>query len=487
MNLSDDALARIASIFRQAELGDPRRSERAARVADKLARNPQLSTPDAMGSEAELEGAYRLMNNKRVTMEALHASHARETARRANEHNLVLAISDTTPCEFAHAAPEDVGYLNTGKAGFYLHYTLVVAASELRPLGVSHMEPVFRDTRPRKSRKSAATKKRSAFDLRKKANRESERWQRGIDASSESLAGCEVIHVADRESDIYELMSNAIKAGHRFVFRVRIPQRKGRDEEGTEGAVGELAAAAHGVLQREVPLSSRKPRVQTTRGRKAHPPRNARLATLEFSATPLELVRPRYLPASEFAKTLPIHVVRVWEPLPPEGEAAVEWLLYTTEPIGTPDEIAAIVDIYRARWLIEECNKALKTGCLIEHRQFESREALLNIIALSLPIAVEILALRSAARRTPDRPATDVMTPLRIELLRRLSARPLPENPTVYEALWALAGFGGHLKTNGEPGWLILHRGMRKLLDYEVGYTAGMRDAAERGAKGGDL
>ena len=79
------------------------------------------------------------------------------------------------------------------------------------------------------------------------------------------------------------------------------------------------------------------------------------------------------------------------------------------------------------------------------------------------------------------------MSPLRIELLRRLSARPLPEHPTVAEALWALAGFGGHQKTNGEPGWLILHRAMRKLLDYEVGYIAGLRDAAERGAKGGDL
>ena len=282
-------------------------------------------------------------------------------------------------------------------------------------------------------------------------------------------------------------MSNAKKAGRRFVFRVRIPQRKGRDEEGTEGSVWDFAAAQEGVLQREVPLSSRKPRVQTTRGRKTHPPRHARLATLEFSATSLDLVRPRYLPAGEFDKTIPIHVVRVWEAAPPEDEAPVEWLLYTTEPIGTPDEIAAVVDIYRARWLIEECNKALKTGCLIEHRQFESRAALLNIIALSLPIAVEILALRSAARGTPDKPATDLMSPLRIELLRRLSDRPLPENPTISEALWALAGFGGHQKSNGEPGWHILHRAMRKLIAYEVGYIAGLRDAAERGEKGGNL
>jgi hypothetical protein len=479
MKLSDMTIDHIASIFRNAELGDPRRSERAARVAEKLARNPQLSIPDAVGTAAELEGAYRLMNNERVTMEALHASHAKETAARAREHGVVLAISDTTPCGFAHADPQDVGYLSTGKAGFYLHYTLVVTPHELRPLGVSYVEPVFRDKAPSKPRKSGRPKKKqSAFELRKKANRESDRWQRGLVMSDEVLSGCEVIHVADRESDSYELMANAIEAGRRFVFRVRAPQRKGRLEEGADGSVGDLAAAQEGVLQREVPLSSRQPRMQTTRAQKDHPPRNARLATLQFSATRLELIRPRYLPAGEFEKTIPIHVVRVWEPDPPEGDKPVEWLLYTTEPVGTPEEITAVVDIYRARWLIEECNKALKTGCLIEHRQFESREALLKIIALSLPIACELLALRAAARRTPDRPATDVMTPQRIEVLRRLGHRPLPENPTIYEALWAVAGMGGHQKSNGDPGWRVLQRGMRKLLDYEIGYTAGLRDAA---------
>jgi hypothetical protein len=470
MKLPEGSLDRIASIFRAAELGDPRRSERAARVAEKLARNPQLSIPDAMGSEAELEGAYRLMNNQR--------SHARETASLASKHGVVLAVSDTTPCEFAHADPQDVGYLSTGKAGFYLHYTLIVTANELRPLGVSYAEPIFRDKPPRKPRKPGdAKKKQSAFELRKKPNRESERWQRGVATSDEVLSGCEVIHVADRESDSYELMANAIKVGRRFVFRVRVQQRKGRLEEGVEGSVRDLAAAQEGVLQREVPLSSRKPRMQTTRGRKDHPPRHARLASLQFSATALELVRPRYLPAGEFDRSLPIHVVRVWETDPPEGEAPVDWLLYTTEPIGTPEETATVVDAYRARWLIEECNKALKTGCLIEHRQFESRDALLNVIALSLPIACELLALRSAARRTPDKPATLVMSPMQLDLLRRLGHRPLSETPTIYEALWAIAGLGGHQKSNGDPGWLVLQRGMRKLLDYELGYIAGLRAA----------
>ena len=54
-----------------------------------------------------------------------------------------------------------------------------------------------------------------------------------------------------------------------------------------------------------------------------------------------------------------------------------------------------MVDGYRTRWVIEEFNAALKTGCAYEARQFESRDALLTMLALSLPVACEVLWLRS--------------------------------------------------------------------------------------------
>ena len=72
------------------------------------------------------------------------------------------------------------------------------------------------------------------------------------------------------------------------------------------------------------------------------------------------------------------------------------------------------------------------------------------------------------------------MTPHQLEVLRRLGYRPLPENPTIYDALWAVAGLGGHQRSNGDPGWQVLQRGMRRLLDYELAYMAGLRDAAAR-------
>ena len=56
--------------------------------------------------------------------------------------------------------------------------------------------------------------------------------------------------------------------------------------------------------------------------------------------------------------------MHVFELGPPAGAPAVEWLLLTTLPVDTPEALAFVVDSYRARWVIEEYFKALKTGCL---------------------------------------------------------------------------------------------------------------------------
>jgi hypothetical protein len=160
--------------------------------------------------------------------------------------------------------------------------------------------------------------------------------------------------------------------------------------------------------------------------------------------------------------------VHVFEVDAPEGETPVEWFLYTKEPIAHPEEVERIVDLYRARWLIEEFFKAIKSGCAFEKREFESRHALLNMLALTLPIACEVLALRSYARTNNATPATEVLRPTQLEILRTHGHYPLGANPTAEEALLAVAAMGGHLRRNGAPGWTVLSRGMTKLMTHEA-------------------
>jgi hypothetical protein len=146
----------------------------------------------------------------------------------------------------------------------------------------------------------------------------------------------------------------------------------------------------------------------------------------------------------------------------------VEWVLLTSVPIATPRDVDFIVDAYRARWVIEEFFKAPKSGCAIEKPQLESVRSVTNALAVSLPIAWLLLRLRHLSRDTPDAPATKLLAPLMMTCLRVMlmerTRQSLPERPTCKQLTWAIAALGGHIKNNGEPGLIVLGRGLARLL-----------------------
>lgn len=458
---------RVLKSFSNLDLGDPRRVRRVQRVVAKMVRAPQAPLPVALGGDAALLGAYRLANNWRVNFEQLLAVQTEITRQRAEEAGSVLVIHDTTECGFPHLDPREIGYLHTGKAGFLLHYSLVVDANEWRrPLGVIDAQPLFRE---RRSGRGSRKRKVSGSESAKWTDREYDRWRRGMLSSAEALSNCsKVIHLADREGDSYELMAALLAAEQRFVIRISNGDRRGRhvdDDSGEWSTVRTVATGADGMVERDVPLSRRQgkraPHMNTT-----YQPRKARLARLRFSTTRVVIPRPRYL-RDPIPEQLELNIVHVVEVNPPPNESPVEWLLYTTEPVATPKQAEKIVDTYRVRWTIEEMNAALKTGTAYEARGFESRHALLVMLALSLPIACEVLWLRSQARCGSDLPARAVLDTAQLRTLRRIGSYRLPPRPTAQDALLAVAALGGHLKRNGPPGWRVLQRGMQLLIAHD--------------------
>jgi hypothetical protein len=230
-------------------------------------------------------------------------------------------------------------------------------------------------------------------------------------------------------------------------------------------------------VERDVAISARTDKAKLPRSKETHPARSARIASLAIGATTVELRRPDVHPRDKDKKrpddlpvSLKANVIRVWEPAPPPNEPAVEWHLITTEPISTPAELERIVDHYRSRWTIEEYFKALKTGCSMEKRQLLDYEGLCNALAAFIPIACQMLALRSAARDAPDETQSLALGHDEVEVLRIKKPKMLSTAPTSRELLLAVASLGGHIKWNGEPGWLTIMRGMEKLLVLTEGW-----------------
>lgn len=464
--------------FEGAPLPDSRLNRRLERLVELAAVEPSASIPKLTGSESEREAAYRFLANERVTFDAVLEPHLERSRERSESAESILAVHDTSTFKLEGSRGQELGYINTGARGFFLHATLAVENSEARGcLGVLKATTLLRESRRKTKGKSLNGAECAALE-----DRESRRWWGHVEAVEQDLAGrCDVIHVADCEADNYALLSNMIRHGYRFVTRMARDRRARADASEPWHLVSEVTASAKYTAEREVPLSARGSE-RPPRTRKTFKPRKARVARLRFAAMPVQLKRPPYL-NEPHAPELAVNVVRVYEVDAPEGTEPVEWFLLTTEPIASREDVLAIVDIYRRRWVIEEFFRAVKTGCRYEERQLERRHSWLVALAITLPLAWRLLQLRQLARSTPDCPATTVLTTTELEVLQHLRPKAFSRGATVREALLAVAALGGHVKSNGNPGWLVLHRGLSKLQSLAEGVEIGRHLRA--GAGGG--
>jgi hypothetical protein len=451
------------------DLGDARLNARRNCVLRVLEQSPDVGFPEACADGSETEALYRFLRNRRVSLETVVKPHLEATGARCRALDEVLIIHDTTEMSFAGEQPrKGLTPLGPRRHGFWCHAALAVSADGLRaPLGLIAVASFTRQASP-VPKVSWRTRFR---DPRK----ESRRWADGVTAvRSRMREPGQAVHVMDREGDSYELFAALIGHGDRCVVRVRYDRQIDGAESSAPTRLSDLRAQAAVVVERQVTVAARRPEDRAQR--LAHPAREGRVATVSFAAAPAVWQRPRDHRSSTLPPTIAINVVFGWEAHPPPGETPIEWWLATTEPIDTVDDVLQIVEWYRTRWLIEEFFKCLKTGCAYEKRQLESLDTLLVALALLAPIAWQLLLLRHLARELPQTRATVALTPRQVAILRTTARGPtLGTMPTLREALLAVARLGGHLRQNGEPGWLVLTRGMQKLRDMEAGWAAADR------------
>lgn len=446
------------------DLGDQRLDDRCERIRARAATWPSASFPQMTETDAECKALYRFLANERVDPDDLLAPHIEATKKRMSEHALVLVAHDTSEIAYGgEGRRAGLGLLPNGQ-GYLAHIALAVLPGEERvPLGVIATETIFRD------------KKLGKSEARRRApDKESQRWYEGAHLAKERAGQTSLIHLADREADSYETLARLIQDGSRFVIRLKY-DRGAETREGDQQSVFDLLAGAPVVLEREVKLAPRSKKRPLSM-RRCHPPRDGRTARVVISAANVVLRRPtrRF---KKLPEMIGVNVVHVYEPDPPPGEEPVEWYLHTTEPIGTVEQVASVVDYYRARWTVEEFFKALKTGCALEKRQVECRRSFENTLALFIPIAWRLLLFRSLARLPNSPSAEHVLDVTQRQVLEAVRGQSLPPAATAADVLLAVAALGGHLKRNGEPGWQVIGRGYEKLLLLQQGWLAAHRQS----------
>lgn len=465
----DDLRDGVVGEFAGAKLGDKRLSRRLETIARAVAVNPAESFPQVL-SESELEGFYRFVGNDAVAPAAILGPHREATIARCRPLRTVACVHDTSA--FVLGTARD-GLGDERKNTFRAHVGLAVAADDTRePLGILDLHTWARTEESVSSRRKRG---KLTYAESRQLPREQDRWAAGV-ARCEAEVGhaVELIHVMDSEADDYSLMASLVADRRRFVIRLCSDRILMQDTPDQPRRLREQVNNFPVLYEVDVELGERRNSTRYPPKTKRSLPRAPRMARLAVHMGRARFRAPRY-PGIE---NVAMEVGLVWarELDPPEGEEPVDWILATTEPLDTIEYVRAVVTYYRCRWIIEELFKALKSGCSIERRQLESYGALVNTLAVFLPIAWTLLRLRSLSRADDQPVANTVLAPTQIEVLRLLvpTFASIAE-PSARDALLAIAKLGGHLKHNGPPGWQVLGRGYLKLLELCRGFLLAAR------------
>jgi len=430
--------------FKRIELGDKRLETRCQELAEDLAMDPGRSIPEACSEPAAIKGAYRFFANEAVGREDVLRPHYECTQERcrAAQQDIVM-IQDTTYLSYAHHEEVDelgpIGHRPEAQ-GLLVHSALAVSVDNNETLGLMYQKVWVRQ---------AAPMGESRWQRRHR-HRESQCWTETLGAIRRAEMR-RVIHIGDRGEDIYEVLQDLTDHQERFVIRGSWNRCLVDEPEHLFEAVRQTMPL--GKLGVDLPARA---------GQKA------RGALLTIRACRLRVKAPRMM--GRTIASLEVNVVEALEEHPPGGQKALHWRLLTSEAIDTLEACIGVVRLYNRRWKIEEFHKALKTGCQVEERRLETRHGLEIFLSIADVISTFLLRMRDVARDGSSS-ATPFLTISQVALLRYKFPH-LKRNPSVQDALRAVAQLGGFMgrKRDGHPGWITLWRGMRRLIDMDLGF-----------------
>lgn len=424
-------------------------------IVARLADSPGVSFSSAVG-HAGRQAAHILASTPNVHPGDLLRGHVAQTAQRCLGHAVVVVASDTTSFNFStHQATEGLGPINDNphSRGFFMHSALAVTTEGL-PLGLLHAAMWTRDL--------AELGKAKTRRSRDNTQKESHKWAEALAAVEAALdAQQHVVLVQDREADVFAFLAEPRREKTQLVVRAAHP-RAVEVPGGSMVAAGkrltlfEAAAQAtlFGRIRRMVPRKPDKPE---------------REVALDVYVTPVDIQPARHGRPTDPKEVQRYWVVRATEVDVPEGEDPIEWVLLTTATVSDLESAGRIVQYYTLRWMVERLHYTLKSGCKVERLQVDEAHALMNTVALYLPVAWKTMSVTYLSRTNPDQPASTILCTDEIVVL---TAKERREITTVHEALIAIAKLGGYeyYRNAKVPGVKTVWLGIRRLESMVAGW-----------------
>jgi len=470
-----------ADEFADVSLGDKRLQARLIKLCDRFSDAPESPINQACADWAETKAAYRFFHNQNVETSEILAAHRRKTAKRAGEHNTVLAIQDTSYFVYtSHPKTEGLGRMSLKKGknveriysnGLVVHTCLAVSTEGL-PLGLLDQSIFARRLRPEHERRSMGGK--YIQDVLPVEEKESYRWLQALKNTKTVMGNTKVITVCDREADLYDFFKLSAQLGAAVLVRANANRTVNRSSRYAEKDVVKLWD--HICQQPEtgsytISISGR----TKTKHCQERDERTATV-TVRFGSFRFNPPRNNVKHNREQLPDLDMNAVYVLEPNPPDGEERVEWMLLTNLPVRSFAEAYEKVLWYCLRWRIEMYYKVLKSGFRVEACRLGHAERLARYLTVMSIVAWRLFMITLIARTDPTAPCTAFLAnhEWKVLFLKANQDKQLPrKTPTIGEVVIWVARLGGFLdrKGDGPAGTITLWRGWKRLADLTEGWN----------------
>jgi len=462
------------------DLGDARLNHRLALILSDLAEQPAASIPAACGGKNETAAAYNFFDNDKADPQRILEPHYLRTKERVAAQPVAIFVPDTTEVDLTRPQQQVVGAgpLDDGTRFGALVHPLEAFGADGTPLGAIWARMWTRDPAAPEGRPEPP-RDRKHLPIEEK---ESHRWLEGVRrvrAVAQELPGTECITVIDSEADIYEVLAEPRGQTNPIGWIVRACQDRAVMVEGDEAGAETARQLWAGVSRQEVlftheiNIRARQAKTECER-RKRRADRVGRKAMVEVRAARVTL-RPPWRPADRELSPVTVNVVQVRETDPPAGEPPVEWVLVTTLPVDTIEDVKKIITYYAIRWIIEVFFRVIKSGCRIERRRFEHVERSLTFVAVSLIVAWRVLMVCRLGRSCPDLDCEAIFEPSEWKSVYvAVHRRAAPEQaPRLGEMIKLIAQLGGYVNAPGRkdpPGPQTIWLGMQRMSDLAWGW-----------------
>ena len=455
----------IINEIKTVDLGDKRLNKRFGNVLEMLGRQPHESITVKSNNWAEVKAAYRFFDNESVNLDAVLAPHYDATLERIRAEKVVLLPQDTTELDYSSKkATTGIGKLHyENHLGVFLHPVIAVTATRVC-LGVLDAKMYVRE--------ELGKTKQTHLPLEQK---ESVRWLDGYKVAQQVAVAApdtQVISIADRECDIYEVLAEATAIDEQkadWVIRSSRDRTLKDDKHKLRKKLRDSAVL--GTIEFDIPNTHKRQSRHVVQEVKAvsvtlnqpyrRPPNmdetyqiNLGTAGLQINSVVIEDGQLKFFDGMDFyaadknnlnsrqkcrlnklkleageligadivadlfaapiftkkvqAQTVTINAVLATEIDPPAGVKPIEWILLTNLPISSVTESVQVIEYYLCRWQIEIFFKVLKVGCAVEDLQLQELGRLNVCIAMYMIISWRILFMTMLGRSCPNMPCTTV-------------------------------------------------------------------------------